>query len=705
RLSFCVAVKEEEAKEETKVDFSGWLLKKKRKRMQGWARRWFAVQGAWLVYSTAEGGVPRAKVDVTGAVVSASKDDRSITVDADEGFLQLRAQTQEEYEAWVAALKHAKEGALASNSLGTTLQQDQLLPRARTEAGAKTAAYLHSEFENAVQQLRGMLGDQELGILQAAIDSERALHCLATGGEAYSESMSASCASWVSEPDVFYDTNEVLELTESCEDNVGKPAEAAVENNINSSSSDDDDRSFTRGSDTSSRSSRLRKDLIRDPDFIEAMVRNSLQVSITENESDKKRAEAEAEVEEEASDANTDPQPTATIDSTRMQLVGYEPRTRLPVEKVPATISLISILRKNVGKDLSSIAMPLVINEPINALQALCEELVYQRLLLQASDKTDSLDRLMYVATFAISTLSTKKPRAERKPFNPLLGETYEMVDPALNFRFVAEKVSHHPPIMACYADAPAFRFWQDSSGKSKFWGKSMEIVQTSSVHVELLAHGDHFTWSKPSALVRGLLAGARSVEFTGEMVVTNHVTGDRCVIVLKEGGMFSSSTDEVECRLYRGGSNTCERVLRGCWSSHLRHERLPGQHPDTLWEVAALPPDADRYYGFSFYTMKLNELPDALRPVLPPTDTRLRPDQRAYEEGRVDEAEALKTELEEAQRARKRRRDENEVDWAPQWFELRDDPHSNEGRSWQYSGGYWAARARRAFPQTDQLW
>ena len=38
--------------------------------------------------------------------------------------------------------------------------------------------------------------------------------------------------------------------------------------------------------------------------------------------------------------------------------------------------------------------------------------------------------------------LSTTKIR-KRKPFNPMLGETFEMVTE--NFRFMSEKVSHVP--------------------------------------------------------------------------------------------------------------------------------------------------------------------------------------------------------------------------------------------------------------------
>lgn len=35
------------------------------------------------------------------------------------------------------------------------------------------------------------------------------------------------------------------------------------------------------------------------------------------------------------------------------------------------------------------------------------------------------------------------------KPFNPLLGETYEFCDHARGINFYGEQVSHHPPITA----------------------------------------------------------------------------------------------------------------------------------------------------------------------------------------------------------------------------------------------------------------
>ncbi|KAJ2842017.1 Oxysterol-binding protein 3, partial [Coemansia erecta] len=119
RLSFCVAVRETKGEvasggSKPRALISGWLLKKKRKRMQGWANRWFTIQGHWLLYSTTEGGIPRAKVDLVNAVVSMSKEDCFITIDGDEGFFQLHAQKPQDFTAWVDALKKTKEDATAA---------------------------------------------------------------------------------------------------------------------------------------------------------------------------------------------------------------------------------------------------------------------------------------------------------------------------------------------------------------------------------------------------------------------------------------------------------------------------------------------------------------------------------------------------------------------------------------------------------------
>lgn len=50
------------------------------------------------------------------------------------------------------------------------------------------------------------------------------------------------------------------------------------------------------------------------------------------------------------------------------------------------------------------------------------------------------------VAVYA-TTMFTSLERQNTKPFNPLLGETFEFVTE--NYKFIAEQVEHHPPITA----------------------------------------------------------------------------------------------------------------------------------------------------------------------------------------------------------------------------------------------------------------
>lgn len=80
-------------------------------------------------------------------------------------------------------------------------------------------------------------------------------------------------------------------------------------------------------------------------------------------------------------------------------------------------------------------------NEPLSVLQRITEDLEYAYLLDSAADTKDPLEQICYVAAFAISSYSTTVNRTT-KPFNPLLGETFECDRSAdLGWRSFAEQV------------------------------------------------------------------------------------------------------------------------------------------------------------------------------------------------------------------------------------------------------------------------
>lgn len=59
-------------------------------------------------------------------------------------------------------------------------------------------------------------------------------------------------------------------------------------------------------------------------------------------------------------------------------------------------------------------------------LQRITEDLEYAYLLDRASEKSDICERIAYIAAYSVSCYSSTAKRTT-KPFNPLLGETFEL--------------------------------------------------------------------------------------------------------------------------------------------------------------------------------------------------------------------------------------------------------------------------------------
>lgn len=368
-------------------------------------------------------------------------------------------------------------------------------------------------------------------------------------------------------------------------------------------------------------------------------------------------------------------------------------RTLIPPSSGPPP-SIISFLRKNVGKDLSTIAMPVTSNEPLSLLQRTAEQMEYSELLdAAASASSESSEKLCYVTAFAISTLSNTriKERALRKPFNPMLGETYELVREDKGFRFLAEKISHRPVRIACQADAKNWTFTHAPMPSQKFWGKSVELITEGRARVVLSSTGDCYSWKPATCFLRNLIAGEKYVEPVETMTVVNEITGLKAVVSFKAGGMFSGRSEDVAVTVLDAQGTALPLGVHGKWTSRFI---LQGgaSHGKEIWTAGPTVDAAATRYGMTLFSSQLNEITAMERDALPPTDSRLRPDQRAYEDGSCDEAESLKIQLEESQRRRRKVMDAQGEEWTPQWFV----PDDDDPELWTAKelGGYWETRA-----------
>ncbi|XP_070443838.1 oxysterol-binding protein-related protein 2 isoform X3 [Equus przewalskii] len=385
-------------------------------------------------------------------------------------------------------------------------------------------------------------------------------------------------------------------------------------------------------------------------------------------------------------------------------------RTSLPAPMFTRSdFSVWSILKKCIGLELSKITMPIAFNEPLSFLQRITEYMEHVYLIHKASRQPQPLERMQSVAAFAVSAVASQWERTG-KPFNPLLGETYELIREDLGFRFISEQVSHHPPISAFYSEGLSqdFLFHGSIYPKLKFWGKSVEAEPRGTITLELLKHDEAYTWTNPTCCVHNVIIGKLWIEQYGTVEILNHRTGDKCVLHFRPCGLFGKELHKVEGHI-QDRSKKKLFMIYGKWTEclwgidpvayesfkkqerrgdHLRKgrpmdngsEKADGDVVDAvpevqetvqvipgsklLWRVNTRPPNSAQMYNFTSFTVSLNELETGMEKILAPTDCRLRPDIRGMENGNMDLASQEKERLEEKQREARRERAKEEAEW-----------------------------------------
>jgi hypothetical protein len=98
------------------------------------------------------------------------------------------------------------------------------------------------------------------------------------------------------------------------------------------------------------------------------------------------------------------------------------------------------------GKSIMSISLPITIFEPRSLLERLGDSYVFgPHFLEKAGQIKDTLEQFKLAFTFLLTTLASDLN--PEKPFNPILGETFQGVIGGCPVYF--EQISHHPPMAA----------------------------------------------------------------------------------------------------------------------------------------------------------------------------------------------------------------------------------------------------------------
>ncbi|CAK1541537.1 unnamed protein product [Leptosia nina] len=390
-------------------------------------------------------------------------------------------------------------------------------------------------------------------------------------------------------------------------------------------------------------------------------------------------------------------------------------RLRVP-DKPNYPLSLWSIMKNCIGKELSKIPIPVNFSEPLSMLQRLTEDYEYSSILDQAATFSDPAQQLAYVAAFTVSSYATTANRTT-KPFNPLLGETYEcdrMAD--LGWRVIAEQVSHHPPMVAQFCEGVSgWQCWQEFTMTSKFRGKYLQVIPLGGAYAYFPASGNKYSWRKVTTTVHNIIVGKLWVDNHGDMEIVGEAgpaAGYVAHLKYVPYGYFSKDTQRKVTGVVKDPNGVPRYVLQGHWDDRVEVAAVTSASSDNTvcktgkfalaWQRVPAPPDCDKWYNFTLLAAQLNE-PE---PNVAPTDSRLRPDQRLMEEGLWDEANAEKLRLEEKQRAARRELEAAAEDAAsrgspppaprtPVWFTRQASPGQPHLRH-LYNNKYWECKQKQ---------
>eukprot|EP01100_Stratorugosa_tubuloviscum_P014605 TRINITY_DN791_c2_g1_i1.p1 TRINITY_DN791_c2_g1~~TRINITY_DN791_c2_g1_i1.p1 ORF type:complete len:404 (-),score=195.43 TRINITY_DN791_c2_g1_i1:88-1299(-) len=205
---------------------------------------------------------------------------------------------------------------------------------------------------------------------------------------------------------------------------------------------------------------------------------------------------------------------------------------------------LISQLR--IGQDITRVALPSIFLAPYSLLEvAAYRMLSHIDILYEASEKQDRFSRLIGVVRWFLSFVEQEK--FEKKPYNPIQGETlYSFVECPRFGRtnFLAEQVSHHPPISAYVTQNEQINVQTRTSMsfEVKFSGNSVAVKTQGSTIVKFLNHNEDYEiiTGLPELAIKNVVFGSRRIVWNGQVRIRCIQTGQHALLNFSESGSLS---------------------------------------------------------------------------------------------------------------------------------------------------------------------
>ncbi len=284
-----------------------------------------------------------------------------------------------------------------------------------------------------------------------------------------------------------------------------------------------------------------------------------------------------------------------------------------------------------------------------------------------------------YISTLYGSFLgrTVKSGGFERKPFNPILGEQFKCYWPDEEVGLTSlhsEQVCHHPPVAAFHlTNEKAGVYLNGHCGqKTRFTGTAIQVEQTGCLFIYVQKYNEEYAISLPELYLRGIVTGAPFVELTGEtlIVCSGHKIATKIRFIPKP--WFSGEYNLVEGIIYDDNNKEIKYEIWGKWSAQTwiqskeddpQEKHLSNIESGVIDEDPAAEILFDSANNPSVHPrLKLDQIPLESRQVWKGvTDALVKADYKT--------ADTKKNEIEDEQRALRKERAENGIQWLPMTF------------------------------------
>ncbi|KFZ62702.1 Oxysterol-binding protein-related protein 8 [Antrostomus carolinensis] len=331
-----------------------------------------------------------------------------------------------------------------------------------------------------------------------------------------------------------------------------------------------------------------------------------------------KSEDSDSDTSERQDDSYVDPEPidikeTTYLEQSHEELgeAGEAAQTEVVSEE---NKSLIWTLLKQVrpGMDLSKVVLPTFILEPRSFLDKLSDYYYHADFLSEAAVEENAYNRMKKVVKWYLSGFY-KKPKGLKKPYNPILGETFRCmwIHPRTNSKtfYIAEQVSHHPPISAFYVSNRKDGFCLSGSilAKSKFYGNSLSAILDGEGRLTFLNRGEDYVMTMPYAHCKGILYGTMTLELGGTVNITCEKTGYSATIEFKLKPFLGNndSVNQISGKIKLGKEVLA--ILEGHWDSEVTINDKRTDVSETFWN----PTSDIKQRRLPRYTVKFEEQDD----------------------------------------------------------------------------------------------